>query len=79
MIKCSKCGTSFDASLLLGATGEVSVATCRVCPGGVGFAICERCADLDQVQMSPCPRCGAEHLWQIDSMLPVKKWYQFWK
>lgn len=79
MIKCSKCRTTFDTSLLLGATGEVRIAICRVCPEGEVLAICERCADLDQVQMSPCPRCGAEYLWEIRRMLPVKKWYQFWR
>ena len=79
MIKCSKCGTSFDVSLRLIATGEVRVATCRVCPVDSVFAVCERCADLDQVQKSSCPRCRAEHMWQIESMLPLKKRYQFWR
>jgi hypothetical protein len=71
MVRCSKCGTNFDVSIMLGATGEVRVAQCRVCPVNAVFAICERCADLDQVQKGPCPWCKAKHMWQISNMLPV--------
>jgi hypothetical protein len=68
-VRCSKCGTSFDVSIVLGATGEVRVAQCRVCPVNKVFAICERCADLDQVQEGPCPWCKADNMWEISSMV----------
>ena len=71
MVRCSKCGTNFDVSLALGATGEVRVAQCRVCPGNAVFAVCERCANLGQVQKTPCPSCNANHMWQISGMVPA--------
>jgi hypothetical protein len=71
MVKCNKCGTIFEDSIALAADGEVRVTQCRVCPVNTGFAVCERCADLDQIQNAPCPLCNAEHMWQISSMVPV--------
>lgn len=71
MLQCNKCGTYFDVSLALAARGEVGVAHCRVCPVDRVYAICERCANLEQVQQGPCPWCGARHLWQVESMLSL--------
>ncbi len=71
MVKCSKCGTNYDVSILLGAAGVVQVAKCRVCPVNAVFAVCEHCADLDQIQKECCPSCNAEHMWEINDMLPV--------
>jgi hypothetical protein len=71
MVSCSECGTNYDISLALGASGEVRVASCRVCPVDRIFAVCERCADLDQIESNPCPQCGASHMWEIQKMIPV--------
>ena len=71
MVRCSKCGTNFDVSIVMGVTGKVKVLKCRACPVDAVFAVCERCADLDQVQKGSCPSCKADNLWEIDSMLPV--------
>jgi hypothetical protein len=71
MTRCSKCGTTFDVSIALMATGEVQVLQCRACPANAVYAICERCANLEEVQRGPCPRCKAHNLWESQRMIPV--------
>ena len=69
MVTCSQCGTSFDVSLALVATGEVRVAHCRVCPVDRVYAVCEKCDNLNRVENNPCPRCGAT-MWEVNKMVP---------
>lgn len=66
---CCKCGRSYNVSLSIVASGEVRVAHCRVCPVDRVFAVCERCANLEEVQKNACPWCGARNLWEVTSMI----------
>ncbi len=72
MKRCSKCGTDYDVSLGFHATGEVRVASCRVCPVDNIYAVCERCEDLDKLESDSCPGCGAWSMWEIQKMVPVE-------
>ena len=67
MVNCSECRKSFDVSLDFLDT-DVRVVHCRVCPANRIYAICENCADLNQIEKNPCPWCGATHMWQNDRM-----------
>jgi hypothetical protein len=71
MVRCNKCGTNYDVSLALASSDEVRVASCRVCPVDRIFAVCERCADLNEIESNPCPWCGATHMWEIRKMISV--------
>jgi len=80
MLKCDKCKTYFGTYLnvstvnaILEGRAKIRVAQCSGCRGERVFAICERCADLEQVQKDPCPWCGANHSWYTESMLPHTK------
>lgn len=68
---CVGCGKRMEVSLSLSAKGERRVAQCRVCPANRIFAICEDCVDLNQVQQAACPSCGAQHMWEIISKVPL--------
>ena len=64
---CSKCGKAYEVSLDLGG-GSTRVAKCRVCPVDRIFMICEHCANLEALQRSPCPWCGAKNMWAVERM-----------
>jgi hypothetical protein len=68
---CCKCGKPFKHDLAIGAR-RVRVAKCRVCPGNLVYMVCERCCDIDSLVKSPCPLCGAEHMWEIAGMVEDK-------
>ncbi len=70
MNRCSKCGRLYEASLLMLGGGSVKVIKCRVCPVDHIFMVCERCANLEEIKRSPCPRCGARNMWEVQSMDP---------
>lgn len=70
IITCAACGKQMKASIQLMNKEERRVAQCRVCPADRIFAICEDCADLDQILRTFCPSCGAQHMWEIRSMIP---------
>jgi DNA-directed RNA polymerase subunit RPC12/RpoP len=69
--RCSKCGRGYDVTLSFGEPNETRLANCRVCPANRVFAICERCANLDEIQASPCPWCGGRGMWQTQGTVPA--------
>ncbi len=69
--RCSKCGRSYQSSLAFMDPREVKIAHCRVCPANRVFAVCANCADVSQVQASPCPWCGSSHMWTVEGMVPA--------
>lgn len=71
MQRCSRCGTDYEESNEFGASGEIRVASCRACPAGNVFAVCERCEDLSKIELDSCPGCGAWNMWEIQKMVPV--------
>ena len=71
-VRCVRCGTIYGVTLILFDPNEVKVASCRVCPVDNVYAICARCANLENVQGGPCPSCSAQHMWQVRGMVPKK-------
>jgi hypothetical protein len=71
MLRCIMCGTNYDVSLDFNAPDEVKVAHCRACPVDNIYAVCERCENLEQIQMGACPSCGAWYMWEIQKMVPA--------
>lgn len=67
MARCNQCGNFFEISLALGEGKRV--ATCRVCPENNVYAVCEDCEDLNQIDNTRCPQCGANHFWDIQTMV----------
>ena len=70
-VRCRRCGTVYRVTLTLLDPKEVKVAHCRVCPANYVFAVCARCADLEQVENGPCLACGARYQWEVRGMAPV--------
>lgn len=70
-VRCAKCGTVYRVTLTFLDPKEVKVAHCRVCPANHVFAVCGRCADLEQVKNGPCSACGARYQWEVQGMAPV--------
>jgi hypothetical protein len=71
MVRCSSCGKDYEVSLDFYAPGEVRVASCRACPVDNIYSICEKCENLNNVEMDSCPGCGAWNMWEIRKMVPV--------
>jgi hypothetical protein len=71
MQRCGKCGTDYEVSNEFGTPGEIRVASCRACPAGNVFVVCERCEDLSKIELDSCPGCGAWNMWEIQKMDPV--------
>jgi hypothetical protein len=69
-VQCRKCGKVFGVSLRFMDPRDVKVASCRVCPVGNVYAVCGNCANVAEVASSPCPNCGASHLWETQGMTP---------
>ena len=68
-VQCKKCRSVFGVSLSLSNSNQVKVASCKVCPVNHVYAVCGRCADIEQVNNKACPSCGASDLWEIRGMV----------